>query len=211
MPSTLLLATRERSDLAAFLAGLTPGQWEAPTLCTGWNVRQLVGHMLSYDELTALDLVKRLAKAGFRPDRANALGVTEYDRSPAELLALLRRNLRPRGLTAGLGGMIGLLDATIHHQDIRRALDLPRPIPADRLRVVLRLAFFAPPIQAFVRARGLRLVATDIEFTRGSGPEVRGPGEALLMATAGRGQALADLAGPGLATLAARMPGQATG
>jgi hypothetical protein len=36
-------------------------------------------------------------------------------------------------LTAGFGGMIALVDGTIHHQDIRRALGHRRTVPADRL------------------------------------------------------------------------------
>ena len=52
------------------------------------------------------------------------------------------------------------------------------------------------------RTRGLRLVATDIDWSHGGGPEVRGPGEALLMAMAGRGDALKDLSGPGKDELA---------
>ena len=51
----------------------------------------------------------------------------------------------------------------------------------------------------------LRLVATDVEFVLGSGPEVRGPGEALLMAGVGRAQALSDLDGDGLEELRSRI------
>jgi len=40
---------------------------------------------------------------------------------------------------------------------------------------------------------------------------VNGPGEALLVALAGRRQALADLSGPGLATLAERVAGAGRG
>jgi hypothetical protein len=52
---------------------------------------------------------------------------------------------------------------------------------------------------------GLRLEASDLDWAWGSGPVVRGPSEALLMAMLGRGQATADLDGDGLATFAARM------
>lgn len=64
-----------------------------------------------------------------------------------------------------------------------------------------------PRIGAGRRIRGLRLRATDLEWTHGDGPEVTGPGEALLMAMSGRPAALADLDGPGHATLAARLRG----
>lgn len=49
--------------------------------------------------------------------------------------------------------------------------------------------------------KGLRLVATDVDWTAGNGPEVTRPGEALPMAAAGRGEALDDLSGDGLPTL----------
>lgn len=62
-----------------------------------------------------------------------------------------------------------------------------------------------PRLGARRRIRGLRLRATDIDWTHGHGPEVTGPGEALLMAMSGRPTALADLDGPGLATLAERL------
>jgi hypothetical protein len=50
----------------------------------------------------------------------------------------------------------------------------------------------------------VRLVATDVDWTYGNGPEVRGSGEAVLMAMAGRRAALGDLDGPGKAKLAHR-------
>jgi len=51
----------------------------------------------------------------------------------------------------------------------------------------------------------VRLRATDIDWEHGSGPEVTGPGEALLMTMTGRPAAVADLSGPGLGTLATRL------
>lgn len=199
------MATRERDDFAAFLETLTPQQWEARTLCGSWTVREVVAHVISYEELGWAGTVKRFARGRFRLSRANEIGIREYSRSPQELLDLLRAHHRPKGLTAVRGGMIALLDATIHHQDIRRPLGLPREIPRDRLRAALRLALTAPPIGAPKRARGLALVATDVGWSRGSGPEVAGPGEALLMALAGRGCALDELTGPGRAVLAERI------
>ncbi len=51
----------------------------------------------------------------------------------------------------------------------------------------------------------MRLVATDLDWSYGRGPEVHGTGEALLMAMAGRADALRDLDGPGGPKLAARL------
>lgn len=201
----MTLAIQERGDFADFLDTLTPQQWEEPTLCDGWTVRNVIAHVISYDELGWPGTIKRFARGGFIPSKANELGVREHSRSPQELINLLRAHQRPRGLTAARGGMIALVDGMIHHQDIRRPLDMPRGIPHDRLRTALRLALTAPPIGAPKRARGLTLVATDLDWSRGTGPEVRGPGEALLMAIAGRGHAINELSGPGQALLAERI------
>jgi uncharacterized protein (TIGR03083 family) len=103
--------------------------------------------------------------------------------------------------------MIALVAGTIHHQDIRRSLGRPRSVPADRLERVLGLVPGNPRLGAGRRIRGLRLRATDVDWARGRGPEVTGPGEALLMAMSGRAAALADLSGPGLRTLAERLGG----
>ena len=105
----------------------------------------------------------------------------------------------------GFNGGIALVDGMIHHQDIRRPLGKPRHIPADRLRAALEFAQYAPVIRGFWHRRGLRLIATDVDWSAGSGPEVRGPGEAVLLAIAGRDAAVDELAGPGLATLEPRL------
>ncbi|MGC7093629.1 maleylpyruvate isomerase family mycothiol-dependent enzyme [Amycolatopsis lurida] len=202
---TMGMAVRERADFADFLATLTPEQWEVPSLCAQWTVRELVAHTVSYDELSWPDTLRRFARGRFRIGRVNALGVAEYLRAPEQLIALLRAHPRPCGLSAGFGGMVALVDTTIHHQDIRRPLGLPREIPPERLRAALRLALRAPPVGAFLRARGLTMVATDVDWRHGRGPEVRGPGEAVLMAMAGRGHALPELTGPGLSVLTARV------
>ena len=118
---------------------------------------------------------------------------------------MVKEHLQPRGLPAGFGGRIALTDGLIHHQDIRRALDLPREVPFDRLRASLQFAPTAPPIHARKRVRGLSFVATDLDWRRGTGPAVEGSGEALLMAIAGRTAALPELSGPGVQAFAARM------
>ncbi len=207
MSSDLMtMARAERADLAEFLATLTPQDWQAPTLCTRWSVKDVVAHVISYEELGAVGLLKRFAK-GFVV-RANQVGVEEFAAlTPQQLLEFLRGHLEPHGLTAGFGGMIALVDGTIHHQDIRRALNRPRVVPPDRLARILPLVPRNPRLGAGRRIRGLRLRAIDVAWTHGDGPDVTGPGEALLLAMTGRPAALADLDGPGVATLADRVRG----
>jgi len=205
MTATLMgMARAKRADLAAFLATLTPQQRDTPSLCSGWSVKDVVAHMISYEELDSIGLLKRFAKG--RIVRANQVGVDEFAAlSPQQLIEFLGNHLTPRGLTAAFGGMIALVDGTIHHQDIRRSPHAPRTVPADRLTRVLRLVPNNPRLGAWHRIRGLRLRATDVEWANDRGPEVTGPGEALLMAMAGRPAAFTDLSGPGRVTLAARL------
>ena len=44
MISVRALAHKERQEFADLLDGLSPQQWQAPTLCRGWNVRDGAGH-----------------------------------------------------------------------------------------------------------------------------------------------------------------------
>ncbi|SDF48070.1 TIGR03083 family protein [Blastococcus aurantiacus] len=206
--SLMGLARAEREDLRDLLTGLSEEQWRTPSLCAGWSVHDVVAHMLSYEELGARQLAERFLRGRLSVDRVNDIGLREYaTRTPAQLIELLDDHLDPAGLTAGMGGAIALTDGMIHQQDIRRPLALPRTIPAERLVPALRTALFAPTLLGVLRVRDVRLVATDIDWTFGRGPEVRGTGEAILMTVAGRRAAVVDLSGPGQARIAQRVGG----
>lgn len=130
----------------------------------------------------------------------------EYNtRAPQELIRFLRQHLTPRGITAQFGGGVGLVDAMIHHQDMRRALDMPRTVPAERLRYALPFSVTAPPLRGFWNARGVRLIATDVDWARGCGPEARGAAEAVLMTLAGRRGVARELTGAGATILEQRL------
>jgi hypothetical protein len=79
------------------------------------------------------------------------------------------------------------------------------------VHAALRFAPGAPPIGAAKRLRGLRLGATDVDWSTGDGLAVEGPGEALLMAMAGRPAALPALSGPGTPILAERITSSTIG
>lgn len=200
------LATAERRDLAGFLETLTPEQWDQPSLCRGWTVRDVVAHMLSYEEIGLREFAGCFVRARFRFGEMNARRLEELgERTPADLLDYLRAHAEPSGPTAVADSRIGLTDGLIHHQDIRRALGQPRVVPRERLVPVLEFALMAPPLPARRNVRGLRLMATDLDWSHGNGAEVTGPGEALLMAVCGRADALPELAGPGLGALESRV------
>jgi len=92
----------ERRHLLALLSGLTPDQWDAPTVCPGWSVKDIAGHLLG-DDLQRLsggrDGYRSGASAG--PRAWNDL-VAFLNRRNQEWVAAHRR-LSPRVLVELLG------------------------------------------------------------------------------------------------------------
>ena len=93
----------------------------------------------------------------------------------------------------------------IHGQDMCRPLGIRRDLPEAHLVPVAD--FVKEDVHLFgakKRIAGLKLMATDMEWSHGNGPEVTGPAEALVMMMAGRLVALDDLTGEGMTTLVTR-------
>ena len=197
----------EVDDIGALLHDLERQEWDAPSLCEGWRVRDVVGHM-EYGHTrhlggAALDLVRQRFDlvAG-----SSALSVEWATRHrPDELLAIWDHDLvevrTRRGVSRFVKWPAALVDHLIHHQDMRRPLGRARTIPPERLRAALDALglIHSPLFDTRDRVEGFRLVATDLDWSRGAGPEVAGPAEALLLAAGGRSVAYADLDGAGLA------------
>jgi uncharacterized protein (TIGR03083 family) len=203
MTSVRALARLERAEFADLLGGLTPEQWNVPSLCDGWTVRDVATHSIAYLGQSRTRLIVNMIHSRFDIDRLNARGVGDYaGLEPEELTELMRQGVEPSGAAALYGGRVALIECLIHQQDIRRPLGQPRTIPEDRLRVSLNYARISPVIGGARRTRGVRLVASDMDWSAGRGPEIRGAGEALLLAMTGRSATVvAELGGEGLALL----------
>jgi len=149
--------------------------------------------------------VGHLASAGFRFHVMSAKDLAAETAGPAartvaEFRGLVDATTHPPG---PIDAMVG--EAVVHSEDIRRPLGISRAYPPA---AVTRSADFFSASNLLIgtkkRIAGLTLKATDVDWTTGRGPEVSGPVLSLLMAMTGRKAALDDLAGDGLATLAAR-------
>jgi hypothetical protein len=125
---------------------------------------------------------------------------------PAELLGRFRETIGTRRTPPGVTPEITLTDLVCHSGDIRRPTGLTRSVPAATLVTVAdavsRVGF---PIQAKKRIAGVRMSATDADWSAGAGPAVEGPLASLILVIAGRTAPLEDLSGEGLRTLQARM------
>jgi uncharacterized protein (TIGR03083 family) len=205
------LVREELADLRAFLDTLTDEQWDGPTLCEGWRVRDVIGHMCVGYSINLLTFPFTLATFGFNvPKGSHVLSVRYGDEhTPAEIkenFARLTTKDKPGGLARVIKTHERFTDHLIHQQDIRRPMNKPREIPRERLVAALDAL---PRIGGFLKsnqkAKGLRFVATDIDYTLGDGREVRGPAESLILAISGRPIALPELEGDGLATLRERI------
>jgi uncharacterized protein (TIGR03083 family) len=195
----------ERASLADELTGLADEQWAAPSLCSEWSVHDVLAHLLSAAKMTPPKFVAAFAAAGFNFDRfAGNQVVREGRGGPAATMSAFRaaqdRTSAPPGPKDTWLG-----EAFVHGEDIRRPLGITHTYPLPE--VARAVAFYAKSnaiIGGRNRVAGLTLTASDTDFSVGSGPVVEGPAISLLLAASGRPVALADLAGPGVATLRER-------
>jgi uncharacterized protein (TIGR03085 family) len=193
------LAARERSALTDLAEELGP---DAPTVCEGWAVRDLVAHLvLRESSPLALGTVVRPLSGPMERERVR--------RSRGDFAALVQR-LRsgpPRLSPFGLPGLDKLLNSTeffIHHEDLRRAQPgwQPRPLSNDVEDALWRTVKGAGRF-ALRRVR-VGVVAeragTGDRLTLKSGSPaavVRGePAEVLLYLTGRREHARVELLGP---------------
>ena len=163
-----------------------------------------MAHLL-YDTMSPPRYAAEAIRSGFSAPRMNARSVARWNDAPVSNLADALERSIGGGVFATFAPSLALTDALIHQQDIRRPLNRPRDIPTARLLTVLDHPDpFTSPRR---RTRGLRFTATDVGWSHGDGPEVRGTGEAIAMAIHGRAAALADLDGDGTDVLRARLNG----
>ncbi|MFE2440930.1 maleylpyruvate isomerase family mycothiol-dependent enzyme [Streptomyces melanosporofaciens] len=178
----------ERRELADLLDTLTAEQWDAPSLCAGWRVREVAAHMsmgfryplpaVLWELTKARGGLHRMTDRLARRDAATA--------STSELAAFLRDHAdhpwKPPvgGIEAALGHDV------IHGLDITVALGIDRRVPEERLRVLLgtvnpkSLKFFGADLD------GVRLRADDLDWSYGAGAELTGAAQDLLLVAYGR-------------------------
>lgn len=205
----------QRRVLADLLAGLDEQQWERPSLCTQWRVRDVAAHVALTPQSPGMVriLAMGLRARGDLQAVNRDLALAHAARPPAELVADLR-NLADSRRKPAITTLDNLMfDVLVHVQDVAVPLGLTVAMPLDAARAgaerVWRMGW---PFWARRRMRGLRLVATDVGWAVGEGAEIRGPVQALLLLLTGRtAAALPRLDGPGLQRLAAEGPRPASG
>lgn len=195
----------ERKALVDDLAGLTPEQWTTQSLCSEWNIHQVLAHQLSGAKMTPPKFFGKFAAAGFNFNKFAAKQVAvESVGGPAATLAAFRA-AEPRETAPPGPKDTWLGEAFVHGEDIRRPLGITRAYPLPEVaRAIALYAKSNAIIGGKTRVAGLTLKATDTDFSVGSGPLVEGPAISLLLAASGRKSALDELSGPGVEALRER-------
>ena len=196
----------ERASLVDALATLPDANWDKPSLCTGWTVREVVGHMIATANMTPPRFFAKMAGSGFNFQTMTRKEVERATagRTNAELVDRLRSRINAR--TAPPGPAPSWLGETIvHGEDVFRALGSYRDHPIEH---VVAVADFYKNSNLLIGAKdriaGVTLLATDADWRHGTGPEASGPAIALVLAMTGRKAALDDLTGDGVTTLRER-------
>lgn len=178
----------ERRQLAADLSELRDEEWSVPSLCPGWDVHDVLAHLVDTARTGRLAFVRDLLIARMDFDRANENGVAREKRQdPQDTVEALRqaadlRRTPPANLATRL------VEAIVHGEDIRRPLGIdgayPGPSVAHALAHQLRT-----PVSfggGRDRAAGVRLVDRETGTTWGAGDDLEADAIDLLLAVSGR-------------------------
>jgi uncharacterized protein (TIGR03083 family) len=188
-----------RCELADRIDALPPDQWDTDSWCAGWRIRDVLGHLVWLAEATTISIwvVVPIRGAG-NADRALRHIARRVGEEPVPELGDRLRTAAVRS-----ANLRGLGDVLVHAADALRPSGNEFDVTPVEVVPILdvyrgffgRLVFHARP------AKGRRLVATDADWARGDGAEIRGRAIDLLLLLANRRQVLPLLEGPGVAGL----------
>lgn len=185
--------TDERSALVADLAPIDAADWDKPSLCEGWTVRDVVGHMIRLDRVYrySLPFFAGIVRHGGRVNTYIREDARRYARgaTPDELVAALSTTSYETAPFARWHPIaaVPLSEIVIHGQDVREPLGLRREFEVERLIPVANLLKRRVGVLGRGgRPSGIRFEATDADWSWGRGEVMRAPLYAIVMRLAGR-------------------------
>ncbi|HSN12716.1 MAG TPA: maleylpyruvate isomerase family mycothiol-dependent enzyme [Propionibacteriaceae bacterium] len=178
----------ELTELADLLEALPTRAWDAPSLCPGWRVREVVAHLTLPMHAGPSAIVLGLLRAGFRWDvLADRRAHLDALQSPEKLLAALRAPRMQAWTPPGGGATGALVHAVVHGLDITEALNLTRHLPPQRMRLALDGLTAPRSLSHFgVSLDGVQLNAEDLPWSYGRGRVVAAPATVLALMLSGR-------------------------
>lgn len=183
------LVTADYLALADLVDGLSPERWDTPSLCEGWRVREVVAHMTMPARYGQEEFMAELRDCGFDFTKlSNRIASRDAELSSAELVGNLRDETLHQWTPPPDGGHQGALNhVVIHGLDITVALGEPRLSPDLTIEAVLdHLTAGGAHANFGTDITGRSLQATDIDWSYGSGPQLRGTAEDIVLHISGR-------------------------
>lgn len=194
--------------LAGLLEGTSERQWDTPSLCAGWRVREVVAHMTMAARYSEQEFMAGLQQCGFDFTRfSNEVAARDAGLPAAELVANLRSDVMGHWAPPGGGYHGALSHVVIHGLDVSVPLGAPRCCTDEAIRVVLDDLTQGDVHAHFgISIDGCVLEATDLDWSYGSGAALRGPAADLVLALTGRPVPGGRLDGESLAAMPAGAP-----
>jgi uncharacterized protein (TIGR03083 family) len=174
--------------LADLLDVLPAAQWDTPSTCEGWRIREVVAHLTMPARYNEDAFMAELRNDEFDfTGLSNRVARRDATLSTSELVENLRDTALHRWTPPGGGYHDALNHAVIHSLDITMPLGQPRSASDAAIRIVLDdltegggHSHFGTDIE------GLRLRTTDIDWSHGSGRELRGTAADVALHICGR-------------------------
>ena len=197
---------QQRGEVADLLDSLDAADWEHPSLCRGWRVRDVAAHLALAQTGPAAAAWDLLRARGSFDRMIHDSAVRAARRPTGEHADRLRAMVGSRRTAPVVTPLEPLIDVLVHAQDVVRPLGRTRDVPPDAAAVAAQRAWsMGFPFRARRRLGPVRLVATDHPWSTGEGEEVRGTVGDLLLLVTGRDLVLPDLDGPGAELLRERL------
>lgn len=191
----------QRLALADALAQLDEEAWDRPSLCAGWQVRDVVGHLVHLAEGTRASVMLDVARQLRPPDEAvSRIAKREGKAGPVELVESLRAAAEGRFVVPTQGPPAALGEVIVHGVDALRPSGAPEPIAPDDASHAVAQAYRG--LGRVFRARNTRRVRFDSNDAGWSvgptdAPSATGTATDILLALAGRPEGADALTGPG--------------
>jgi uncharacterized protein (TIGR03083 family) len=171
-----------------------------------WTVHDVAAHLVVPIEASLARVLLTALTSGSLDRFADRLTWRMARQPASELAEVLRTQAENRFAPPFLGPIAPMTDLLVHGLDLRLPLGIPRAIPEERTRLALDFLTGGKAF-GFVRKgwlNGLRFEATNMAWTHGQGPLLRGHSDALMLAMTGRALALDPLEGDGVPMLRCR-------
>ena len=191
----------EFDALADLLEAGSDADWDTPSLCAGWRVAEVVAHVTMAARYSEPEFMAELERCGFDFTRlSNEVAARDAQLPRPELIANLRADVMHRWEPPGGGGHGALNHVVIHGLDVTVPLGVARRSSDETIGVVLDDLTRGGGHHNFsVPVEGRRLVATDLDWSFGSGAELRAEAGDLAASLCGRALPAGRLQGAPLA------------